>query len=179
MPRAETWEPRHVEDPVPQDHAVRSKLVRDVPKLTGAQFRARRTSLGLNHSHVAVVCSVTTRTITRWEALSGEIPEVACEQLQAVAEASAEYYQKIGENGRAVIYSYGWRVLPESGLCLPETWWHTVAGMVPGVEIVWAKGHPAAVPNNEAARRRAAKKASENGTGPTQKTAPKKAVQGE
>lgn len=158
MPYASTWEPRHVVDPVPQNHEIRADLVRTIPRLTGPHFRARRTYLGLNHSHVATVCEVTTRTITRWEALSGTIPLVACEQIQAVVEASAAYYQQIAHHGTATIYSYGWRVLPESGLCLPETWWHAVAGVVPDVEIVWAKGHPAAVPNNEAARRRATSK---------------------
>lgn len=165
MPRATSWEPRHTPDPTPQNHQIRADLIRDVEKLTGPKFRARRAALGMSYSQAAEICEVTPRTVTRWEKLPDEVPVSASEAIQAVAEASAKYYALAAENGSAVIYSYGWRTLPESGLCLPESWWHAVVGMVPGLVITWAKGHPAAQPNNEAARKRAARKKADSRSG--------------
>lgn len=175
MPRATSWEPRHTTDPTPQHHDIRNDTVREIPRLNGPQFRARRTSLGLGHAQVAEVCEVTTRTITRWEHSAAElVPLSGTERLQAVAEAGDHFYGLIADHGEATIYSYGWRTLPEFGLCLPETWWHTVVGMVPGITVKWAKGHPAAQPNNEAARKTARKAAATKSTTKKNGTAARK-----
>lgn len=109
----------------------------------GAAFHARRHALGMKLTDLSLVMSRSKRTLNRWEidpwrevsASNARIVDALVVLTRFQIDALMSYDWTDHEPLK--IHREGWRDLTEFGFCLPESWWVSVVGMVPGIPLEW------------------------------------------